>query len=161
MEMETRKAEFSDCGKYRYTLWRDWSGLFGGDRVVNFICLNPSTATDTRDDNTIRKCIKLAKSWGFDALCVTNLFAYRATDPNEMKAYAEPVGPLNDEYLTDIAAGADLVIAAWGRHGQHLGRSARVLELLPERPKILLMGELEPWHPLYLPDTSVPLEWLT
>lgn len=154
-------AEFSQCRQYRYTLWRSVS-----DRVqlsyVNFICLNPSTADETKDDNTIRKCKKFAKTWGFDAMCVTNLFAWRDTSPNQMKLQPEPIGPENDFWLTRIARDADLVVAAWSQHGGFLGRSKDVLTLLPDRPKILRMGtgkNPEPWHPLYLPDSTEPMEW--
>lgn len=70
---------FSPCGRYRYTLWREW---IGGEGFVQFIGLNPSTATDTEDDPTIRRCINYAKSWGYGGMCMTNLFAYRATLPS-------------------------------------------------------------------------------
>jgi hypothetical protein len=79
-----------------------------------FVGLNPSTADETSDDPTIRRCIAFAKSWGYSALCMTNLFAYRATDPKIMKKAQYPVGPDNDDYLKMLSAGAGVVIAAWG-----------------------------------------------
>lgn len=126
---------------------------------VNFICLNPSTADEVQDDNTIRKCIKFAKSWGYESMCVTNIFAYRATKPADMKAYPTPIGPDNDQWIAAVAAEADLVIASWSQHASFLNRSTDVLTLLPSRPKILRMGDQEPWHPLYLPDSSTPIDW--
>lgn len=47
--------------------------------------LNPSTADAEIDDPTITRCIGFAKSWGFGGLMVGNLWAYRATDPKELK----------------------------------------------------------------------------
>ena len=67
------------------------------------IGLNPSTADEVTDDPTVRRCINYAKAWGYAGLCMTNLFAYRATDPVVMKAVAEPIGPDNDRYLAECA----------------------------------------------------------
>lgn len=156
-------ADFSPCRKYRYTLWRTWLEPLVAQhtiRYVNFICLNPSTADEIQDDPTIRRCVRFAKDWGYEAMCVTNLFAYRATDPREMKGQSNPVGDENDKWLCRIARDADEVIAAWGSHGQFLGRSEEVMKFLPVRPKYLRMGAKEPWHPLYLPARLEPISWL-
>lgn len=166
-------ATFSPCRKYRYTLWRTELSLMGslyGSPVaryipgyVNFICLNPSTADETTDDNTIRKCVKFTKSWGYGAMCVTNLFAWRSTDPTVLKTLADPIGPENDQMLLDIAKDADLVIAAWGQHGYLFGRSMWIRSMLEQTPlHYLRMGtgkRPEPWHPLYLPDVTQPQPW--
>lgn len=124
------KAAFSPCRKYRYTLWREWGELFSEQRFVNFICLNPSTADDDKDDNTIRKCIKFAKSWGYDGLCVTNIFAWRSTDPSVLKDLPDPVGPENNDYLVDVAEKAALVIAGWSQHGNLNQRSTVVRRMI-------------------------------
>jgi len=158
-QMIMRTADFSACRKYRYTLWRNWSD---GGRYVNFICLNPSTADETNDDPTMRKCIKFAKAWGYDAMCATNIFAYRATDPKEMKRQAEPIGESNDYYIHNIAHNAALVVAAWSQHGTHLERSKQVREILTGLDvHMLKMGSKEPWHPLYLKDSTVPVPFST
>src|SRR5881409_728405 len=72
------QTTFSPCRTYRYTLWRHWAE--GTGRAM-FVCLNPSTADETEDDPTLRRCMAYAKHWGFRAVCMTNLFAYRATRP--------------------------------------------------------------------------------
>ncbi|MEP0894347.1 DUF1643 domain-containing protein [Leptolyngbya boryana FACHB-1624] len=84
-----------------------------------FVGLNPSTADETHDDPTIRRCTKFAKDWGYSGLCMTNLFAYRATDPKEMIASVDSIGLENDQYLLEYAARAGIVVAAWGNHGTH------------------------------------------
>lgn len=155
-------AVFSDCRKYRYTLWRSWHPIFVGvtpTNYANFICLNPSTADETKDDPTVRKCVRLAKRWGLDAMCITNLFAFRATAPKVMKGCDSPVGPENDGWISRIARDAEVVICAWGRHGSFLGRSEEVLKFLDPPVHYLRMGELEPYHPLYLSDNSMPMQW--
>lgn len=163
--MTMNMAEFSECRKFRYTLWRhNGIGVHNLEKssYVNFICLNPSKADEFITDNTITKCVKFARSWGYEAMCVTNLFAFRATHVSDMKAHPRPVGPNNDFWIPKIAANASLVVAAWSQHGGFLGRSAEVLTLLPNRPHILRMGKgkhPEPWHPLYLPDSTQPIPW--
>lgn len=96
-----RRAYFSPCRKYRYSLWREWDATAETkhEGYAMIVGLNPSTADEIHDDPTIRKCINFAQAWGYRALCMTNLFAYRATKPNVMRAAAEPVGPENDEVL--------------------------------------------------------------
>lgn len=152
-------AHWSACRRYRYTLWRWWGDMYtNSDNYVNFICLNPSTADDEKDDNTIRKCIKFAKSWGYDSLCVTNLFAYRSTDRKAMLKVSEPVGLDNDYYIDNVANNASLVVAAWSQDGSHLGRSEAVRKMIWKPLHYLRMSK-EPWHPLYLPDSTKPILW--
>ena len=81
MTPETRTAEFSPCRRYRYTLSIEWDA--SKERVM-FIGLNPSTADETKDDPTVRRCKQFAKDWGYGAMVMTNLFAWRDTDPKKM-----------------------------------------------------------------------------
>lgn len=150
---EPRLTIFSPDRVYRYTLWREWSD---DPKYVMFIGLNPSTADETKDDNTIRKCVKFAKAWGYGALCMTNVFAYRATDPRKMKAYAEPVGPDNDKWLKECSSKAGLIVAAWGKDGAHMKRDLVVERLISDLQCLGHNGDGTPKHPLYLKDTTKP-----
>jgi hypothetical protein len=154
----TRSAEFSPCRLYRYTLWRWWGAAPGAfDRgFVVFVGLNPSTADEVTDDPTIRRCIAFAKAWGYGGMCMVNLFAFRSTDPADMLAAADPVGPENDVWLKRLAPRAALVVAAWGVDGKHLGRDAQVKRLIPEMHYLRLTKNGHPGHPLYLPKTLLP-----
>lgn len=67
----SKGAEFSECRKYRYVLWRRWDWKGYGNQVM-FIGLNPSTADETEDDPTIRRCIRFAKDWGYSGLLMMN-----------------------------------------------------------------------------------------
>jgi len=118
----TRETVLSPCRTYRYTLWREWMGREG---YAMFVGLNPSTADERVDDATIRRCVNYAKAWGYGALCMTNLFAFRTVSPVIMKAQPDPVGPDNDGWLVDMAADAGVVIAAWGADGGHRQRPTR------------------------------------
>ncbi|GAB3768723.1 hypothetical protein GCM10028796_32720 [Ramlibacter monticola] len=61
---------------------------------------------------------------------MSNIFAWRDTDPRAMKAAPEPVGPENDQWLRQLADEAGIVVAAWGNHGRHRGRGEQVRKLL-------------------------------
>lgn len=153
----SRSAIFCRDRVYRYTLWRRWSE---GHRYVNFICLNPSTADEHKNDRTIVKCMKFARSWGYDAMCVTNLFAYRATNPKVMMAFPDPIGYGNNRHILNIAKGASLIVAAWSQYGNFLHRSTAVRNLLEgHKLHYLRITNGEPWHPLYLPDITRPSLW--
>lgn len=146
-------AVFSPCRRYRYELWRRWST----GPYCNFIGLNPSTADETQNDPTIRRCIAFAKAWGYGALCMTNLFAFRATDPAVMKAYEFPIGGHdNDLSLRAVAEAAGITIAAWGVHGTHQDRAADVVKMIPRLHCLGLSKDGHPRHPLYLKADSKP-----
>jgi hypothetical protein len=150
-------ARFSDCRRWRYLLWRRWDA---SRPVANFLMLNPSTADEFQLDPSCTRARLYAERWGYGALIVTNLFAWRATDPRDMKAAKEPVGRANDRAILRAAREAAIVVCAWGNHGAHLSRSASVKHLLREAGIALhalrVNGVGEPAHPLYLPGTLRP-----
>ncbi len=156
-------AEFSECEKYRYALWRWWE--YEGERETGycmFICLNPSTADAQKDDPTIRRCIRFAQAFGYAGLCMANLFAYRSSDPRLMRLQEDPVGPDNDEWIVKLAKDAGIVIMAWGPPGSHRGRDKAVMELLEEVVPLhylRLTKDGYPGHPLYLPKALRPVEF--
>lgn len=147
-------ATISEDGRYRYDLGRRWDE---GPRVL-WIMLNPSIADADIDDPTIRRCLGFTRAWGYGGLVVVNLFAMRATDPRELYTADDPVGPENDEYLRRHAAGAGLVVAAWGSHGWLHGRDADVRKILDElNVTARCLGHTNagaPRHPLYLRKDS-------
>jgi hypothetical protein len=147
-------AKFSDCRQYRYALWRIWDE---SKPYAMFIGLNPSTADETEDDPTIKRCINFAKEWGYGGLCMANLFAYRATDPSNMFAAQNPIGPQNDFWLENLTKEAGIIVAAWGNDGSHLGRSKAVLALIPNLHCLKVNKSGEPAHPLYQPGTATPI----
>ena len=126
-----------------------------------FIMLNPSTADEYGPDPTVRRCIKFAQEWNRGVLVVLNLFALRSTDPNHLKKVADPVGPSNNMLIQLFAHRAQHAICAWGNHGSLNGQSTKVLTLLRDAGVPLYHLGLnqggEPKHPLYLPNSQMPL----
>lgn len=153
-------AVFSPDRKYRYVLRRR-VGLTDGTLLV--ILLNPSTADEENDDPTIRRCVDFANRWGYGWLVVCNLFAYRATDPDELSKVDDPVGPENDEHIRREAQAADLVVVGWGEHGLFFGRCDDVHSLLMEAGIPLhcwaTNSSGQPKHPLYVPRTQALKIW--
>ena len=142
-------AHFSDCRRYRYLLTRELSGRRG---PLLFVGLNPSTADETQNDPTIRRCIGFAESWGHSRLIVANLFAYRATHPKDLKTVRHPIGVENDRVLLRESREAQTVLLGWGVHGVYRNRHEEVLDLLSEHP-LYCLGVTKaghPRHPLYL-----------
>ena len=148
-------AVFSDCRNYRYELWRWWDK---SKPFVMFIGLNPSTADETNNDPTIRRCIGFAQNWGFGGLCMTNLFAIRTKDPEVMKIHPEPIGPDNDEHLIMVSDKAGKIIAAWGNNGTYRNRDKEIIAFIPDMCCFGTTKNGSPKHPLYIPkDTSLEL----
>lgn len=167
-----RETTFSPCRKYRYTLWREWDcdSLTGcaddipnADKYLMVIGLNPSTADETKDDPTIRKCIGFAKRWGYGALCMTNLFAWRDTKPEAMKRQPYPIGEGNQHHLLQVSSNAGMVLAAWGKHGSHMHQDLTTLQWLGsigvQLHCLKKNGDGSPMHPLYVPYETQPIEW--
>lgn len=182
----TSSAVLSDDGVYRYRLDRTWDPRLG--RVL-WVMLNPSTADATEDDPTIRKCKGFANRWGYGAITVVNLFAFRATDPQNLCKAAWPISepdhrngrtvrPLverNDYEIVRAARECDLRVMAWGanRHPCYPDRDRAVAAIIRDTPWIgpggpQLVDELHclgttadghPRHPGRLAYETVLAEW--
>ena len=146
MDMK-RSAAFSKCRTYRYALWRAWHADIP---YAMFIGLNPSIADEERDDPTLRRCIGYAMDWGFGAVVIGNLFAYRATRPAEMMKVSDPIGPQNDYWLMQLASEAGIIVAAWENGGSFRERASQLLDKLPNLHILALNKSGQPSHPLYL-----------
>lgn len=148
-------AVLSDCGMYRYTLTRTVGGLLWPitqeHPTVLWVMLNPSTADADTDDPTIRRCIGFTSDWGFHYMKVVNLYALRSTDPRNLWAADDPVGPDNNDHIEQAARTAALIVCAWGGNAKP-DRVREVMDLLaPYSTKCLgTTGSGAPRHPLYL-----------
>lgn len=137
-----------------------------GNQAHNYLMvigLNPSTADETQDDPTIRRCIGFAKRWGFGALCMTNLFAFRATDPRDMMKMENLADIDNQHHLLSCASGAGIVLAAWGKHGKFAQRDITVMQWINgigvELHCLVKNADGSPKHPLYVPANTKPISF--
>lgn len=148
-----KKAILSEDRKYRYILSRIWDEA---KPTVLFIGLNPSTADETTDDPTIRRCINFAKSWGYGGILVANLFAFRSTNPQRLYTEQDPVGSANDFYIKEYSDKSKLTIACWGNHGNFINRSEEVCKLVNSLYCLDINKSGEPKHPLYVKHNITP-----
>jgi hypothetical protein len=146
---------------YRYLLTHRWTPPTDPAPNAVFILLNPSTATATTDDPTVRRCVRFARRERCGGLVILNLFAVRATDPRALARHPDPVGAHNDLFLRLYTSGhTGPVIAGWGVHGDLGGRAATVTaRLRAARVELVCLGTTtagHPRHPLYLrADTPI------
>lgn len=156
-------AVFSTCRKYRYDLTRVWNPV-PTPRMCHFCMLNPSTADQVDNDPTVERCQRRAATWGYDGLIVTNIFAWRSTDPYALYSLEDPIGPQNDGYIRGACYGTGITICGWGGHGELNGRG-KAVELMLRRASVKLhylkISEHTgmPWHPLYIGYKVQPQEW--
>lgn len=158
-------ATFSSCRKHRFTLWRRWEPDCPPSRMCAFIGLNPSTADETLDDPTIRRCIRFSKDWGFGGYVMLNLFSFRATDPKVMKADSNPCLQANLKSISEVSDCAGRVVCAWGTHGSYegLGETVRTWLSVGRFVNLWHLGLTKqgfPKHPLYLKADTQPQIWL-
>ncbi|MCP3872135.1 MAG: DUF1643 domain-containing protein [Desulfobacteraceae bacterium] len=152
----TSTAKFSPNRVHRYALWRRWDE---SGKIAMFIGLNPSTADEVKNDPTVTRCINYAKRWGYGGMIMSNIFAFRATDPKVMKAANDPVGSKNDKWLLKLAMEANIIMAVWGNHGEFMDRGNAVLSLFEgiELHCLAMNKTGHPKHPLYCKNSLEPV----
>lgn len=146
-------AHLSTCGLYRYQLSRLW----GLEHALPFVMLNPSTADADIDDPTIRRCVGFARREGAGGIIVSNVYAFRATSPADMKAAVDPFGPDNDLWLNtlaDWAARANRsIVCAWGTNADENAVKRTMRSLRTFGATTVCLGKTaggHPRHPLYV-----------
>lgn len=148
-------ATWSPCGRYRYTLRRPLTVKpHATMRCIAWVLLNPSTATETEDDPTIRRVQGFSRAWGYSEAVIVNVYALRSTDPKGLWQVDDPVGPGNDAAIAETCARAETVVAAWGVNAKP-ERIRRVMPMLGHAP--MCLGTTKsgaPRHPLYVPSTT-------
>lgn len=164
--LDTLDPSALDDPRYRFYLWRSWAQEHHQPRYLGWVMLNPSTADQTVDDPTIRRCMGFARRDGFTGIMVSNLYPLRATSPADL--WATPEGRrLGNEYWADEAIRrlwpmCEAIVVAWGSHGARAPhRTRRVLDIL-DGAAVYHLGTTkdgEPRHPLML-ASSTPMERL-
>jgi hypothetical protein len=142
-----KKAFFSDCGKYRYQLYRIWNESLP---LAMCIGLNPSTANSDDDDPTITRLIGILKSNGYGGFHMMNLYGLISPHPEDITAHPNPEGDTN-KWIFNVRQLCQDVIFCWGNFKQAQYRGKKMAQKYPEA---LCFGKNKngsPKHPLYLP----------
>ncbi len=155
------RAVYSSCETYRYLLERAWDPAA---RRITFVMLNPSTASELRNDPTIERCERRSRAMGFGAFRIVNLFAFRATAPADLRRASAPEGPANGMVIDAAVQWSDMTLAAWGTHGDFRGQGPRTAEHLRaaggELYHLGLTKHGHPRHPLYVSYHVTPQRWI-
>ncbi|WP_167761762.1 DUF1643 domain-containing protein [Blastococcus sp. CT_GayMR19] len=144
---------------FRYAFGRWWGDVDLAKTAI-WVLLNPATGdTDRRPRPTLNRCIARSRALAANGLVIVNLFAFRHTDPKQLRAADDPIGPANDEALKVLTGAGLETIAAWGAHGRLKGRSQEVAPLLSHPRCLGTTSRGEPRHPLYVAADAPLIPW--
>jgi hypothetical protein len=141
---EDNGAEFSECGKYRYKLWRIWDRALP---IAMCIGLNPSTANAEKPDPTIGILKRMLTKLGYGGFYMVNLFAWISSDPDELLTCPNPIGD-NEQKLKEVEVLCDDIIACWGAFKQATDRANMVYANYPNSKCFGINKGGTPFHPL-------------
>lgn len=150
-------ADFSECGRYRYKLWRIWDETLPRAMCIG---LNPSTANATKTDPTITNLIKMLKILGYGGFYMMNCWPFISSKPENLKH-----NPVSDEWnnnlLTIVSSKCQDVIFCWGNFDivSKKGRDIELAEMFPNAKCFGLTKSGKPFHPLammYAGKTNEP-----
>jgi hypothetical protein len=109
-------ATFSECGRYRQALTRDWTPKEVRPRAILFIGMNPSVADAAASDPTCHRELMFARDWGYTRYLKGNMLDWRATSPRDIpQDPSEACSPANLPLLREMAKEADCVVMAYGK----------------------------------------------
>ena len=98
--------------EYRYILGTR------GERPLICIGINPSTAAPDDLDNTLKSVERIALANGFDSFIMFNVYAQRATDPDDMEQECNMLLHKENmkafEYVLSLSGEKPAIWAAWG-----------------------------------------------
>jgi hypothetical protein len=153
-EDDVSGAVFSEDRKFRYYLWRTWDR---SKPAIVFIGLNPSTASESQNDPTIRRVIRFARDWGYGKIYMMNLFALVSSYPLDLLDSPDPVAE-NDSYLESICRDKDILFA-WGTFKAAKDRAAIVSSKFQNALCLGKNNDGSPKHPLYVAAITKPIKF--
>ena len=162
-----------DAEKWLYVpdFYTEYRYLLGtrGEKPLVCIGINPSTAEPDRLDPTLQSVERVAKNNGYDSFLMFNVYAQRATRPNDMERVCnEALHRANMEAFDYILSLSEQP-AVWAAWGNIIEQRAYLKDCLAD---MIAIGEQHgarwytagrrsvkghPHHPLYLKATS-PLD---
>ena len=149
-----------------YTEYRYILGTVGNNPLIT-IGINPSTAEPEKMDNTMKSVERIAMGNGFDSFIMFNVYAQRATDPNQMSKEINPILHKENmeafQWVLENSGKKPIIWAAWGTNNEkrkYLKECLREMINISNRYKAVWckVGKCSvkghPHHPLYLKEDS-------
>lgn len=126
--------------------------------MITYIGLNPSTADERTDDQTIKKLRQFTILSGYGGFHIVNLYAYRTNNPSLLTVAADPVGPENNDFLDRYCQSADKLVFCWGASLPMDDQAKAIIEKYGDRAYCFGQNkDGSPCHPVRLPY-KVPLQ---
>jgi len=175
LQQSPDSAEY-DRGKWLYVpdFYSEYRYILGtrGENPLICIGVNPSTAAPEDLDNTLKSVSRIAAGNGFDSWVMFNVYAQRATRPNDMDRVLNRA--LHEENLKAFAwvleqVGRDYVPSVWAAWGAVIEKRSYLPDCVRDMAEVgsrygarwLKAGKCSvkghPHHPLYLRKDS-PVE---
>ncbi|QGX99776.1 DUF1643 domain-containing protein [Roseovarius faecimaris] len=159
-------ATFSDCGRYRQALTRDWTPEGEPARAILFIGMNPSVADAAASDPTCHRELMFARDWGYTRYLKGNMLDWRATSPKDIPPDpALACSAANIPSLVEMAREAETVVMAYGKlHARFQPVVREVFDAITALGKPLqclgVNKDGSAKHPLYLRKDTVLQEFV-
>ena len=173
LEAANRPSPDYDVSRWLYVpnFYSEYRYILGtrGEKPLICIGINPSTAAPDDLDNTLKSVERVALHNGYDSFIMFNVYAQRATNPDDMEPACNPA--LHQEnmeafdYVLSLdKAGAPAVWAAWGtiiEKRDYLPGCVRDMIRIGETRNAVWYSagkrskKGHPHHPLYLRKDSV------
>lgn len=145
----TKGACFDESRKNRYYLFRIWDK---SKPMVSFIGLNPSTANEHNNDNTITKVMKIAAHNGYGGVYMLNLYSCVTAYPDEIDSKDSKAIRINAVFIEEFTKND--VVFCWGNFKQAQEISRGVIQKFNNTLCIAQNKNGSPKHPLYCKDDS-------
>lgn len=142
--------------EYRYLLGTR------GEKPLICVGINPSTAEPDNLDNTLKSVQRIALGNGFDSFLMFNVYAQRATNPDEMERVCNPILHRENMEAFDYALSLGENPAVWAAWGAIVEKRGYLLSCIEDMIEIgrrrnarwFSAGAISkaghPHHPLYL-----------
>lgn len=148
-------ANFSTCGKYRFSLYRIWNPNAG---MISVVGLNPSTANETTNDPTINRICSIANYNGFGGIIMLNCFPYITPYPKDLIACENDSREMkfNDQVIRESYEKCIEIVFAWGNFKivSERGIDQKMISMFPNAKALHINKNGSPKHPLYCPITT-------
>ena len=173
LEAANRPSPDYDVSRWLYVpnFYSEYRYILGtrGEKPLICIGINPSTAAPDDLDNTLKSVERVALHNGYDSFIMFNVYAQRATNPDDMEPACNPALHRENmeafDYVLSLdKAGAPAVWAAWGtiiEKRDYLPNCVRDMIRIGEARNAVWYSagkrskKGHPHHPLYLRKDSV------